>query len=425
MTTHFLRRVLPTAAVALTVALWTFQAQSARGAPKSVASGAWKKLFNGQNLDGWEVVNTGQWTVEDGAIVMRRQPNNWGGGWLVTRQDYGDFILRLKFKPGKDTFNTGILIRDPGHAEITRPALSGFEVKLAQGDRAENGNATIWYAASAYLQLLPADKWTSVEVRCIGDHITTFLDGRKMTETHSRRSYKGAIGLHLHGGRDLLEVRWKDIEIQELPEAPREYQLLEEKLVQAPGETTALLDTKTPLGGLDRSSAGTSVWTLQDGVLRGTGNHENGWLITKQSFTDFVLSFDFRVTSTGDGGLAFRIPQDGADAPAGSIFGTGYEFHVVDGDAVDPPSSITGVARAFMLNYNLERIYRPKQWNQGRIYVAGDHLVTYLNLEKEADVHTARSRGGRIAFRVGPQATVEFRNVDIKRVEEGTISAGL
>jgi hypothetical protein len=412
MTTNLFRRMLPVAAFAFTVGFCS-RGQNAHAAPDSVSSGTRKKLFNGQNLDGWEVVNTGRWTVEDGAIVMRRQPNDWGGGWLVTGKDYGDFILRLKFKPGNDTFNTGILVRDPGHAKTTRPALNGFEIKLAQGDRAENGNATIWYAGSAYLQLLPADKWTAVEVRCIGDHITTFLEGRKMAETHSRRSYKGAIGLHLHGGQDQPEVRWKDIEIQELPEAQQGFQLVEEKLVQAPGESAALIDMKAPLEGLDRSSAGSSIWTLQEGVLRGTGGHENGWLTTKQSFADFVLSFDFRVTSTGDAGVKFRIPQGAVDA--------GYEFHIVDGDAVDPPASITGVARAFMLDYNLQRIYRPKLWNQARIYAAGDHLVTYLNLEKEAEVHASGSRGGRIAFRVGPQATVEFRNVNIKRIREGTI----
>ena len=31
----------------------------------------WSPLFNGQNLEGWEVVNGGKWTVEDGQIVAR------------------------------------------------------------------------------------------------------------------------------------------------------------------------------------------------------------------------------------------------------------------------------------------------------------------------------------------------------------------
>src|SRR5690242_10716436 len=119
--------------------------------PFAPPGGVWKKLFNGRDLQGWEVVNAGRWTVEDGAIVMRRQPHDTSGGWLVTTGDYGDFILRLKFMPGRDLFNSGILVRDPGHAKTRRPALNGFEIKLAQGDRVENSNGTIWYVASAYL----------------------------------------------------------------------------------------------------------------------------------------------------------------------------------------------------------------------------------------------------------------------------------
>lgn len=406
--------------VTLTLAGFAWSARLAAAAD-AAPQGSWKRLFNGRNLDGWEVVNAGNWTVEDGAIVMRRQPNETGGGWLVTRQDYGDFILRLKFKPENEHFNSGILIRDPGHAKTTRPALNGFEVKLAQGDRVENSNGTIWYAASAYLRPLPAEEWTDVEIRCIGDHIATFLDGHKMAETHSRRSYKGAIGLHLHGGRDQPEVRWKDIEIMELAPVPRGFQLMEEELVQAPGETRPLLDAVVINGGVNRVSGDPSAWKIDAGVLRGVGREGDKTVLTSGSYANFVLSFDFRISGQGDAGLLFRVPD--ASAPSG-----GYEFHVVDGDAVNPPASIVDVARAFMLDSNLQRIYHPGKWNQSRIYASGDHLVTYLNLEKELDVHDGRSREGRIGFRVGRDATVEFRNVTIKQVarahKQANVTAG-
>lgn len=361
----------------------------------------WKKLFNGRDLNGWEVVNTGAWTVEDGVIVMRRLPKDTAGGWLVTKKDFGDFILRLKFKPGNDQFNSGILIRDPGHAKTTRPALNGFEIKLAQGDRVENANGTIWYAGSAYFHSLPAQAWTTIEVKCVGDHITTCLDGRKMAETHSRRSYKGAIGLHLHGGKDNPECRWKDIEILELPEAPRGYQLMEEKLAQAPGPVESLLNQIAPTSSVPQSG-----WILHDGILRGEAAQTGSWFRTGRAYADFVMSFDFRLASKGDAGVSLRGPN-------------GYEFHIADGDADNPAGSILNVGRAFMLDYTLQRVYRPQQWNHACIYAEKDHLVTYLNLQKEADVHDNRSLDGPIAFRVGPGATVEFRNVNIKRISSG------
>src|SRR5205823_3599658 len=128
-----------------------------------------------------------------------------------------------------------------------------------------------------------------------------------------------------------------------------------------------------------------------------------------RTYADFLLSFDFKIGAKGDAGIGFRLPQNPAQ---------GYEFHIVDGDAVNPSASIVDVARAFMLDSNLQRIYRPEKWNQGSIYAEGDHLVTYLNLQKQTDVHISRSREGRIGLRVGPETAVEFRNVKIKPISQ-------
>ena len=359
------------------------------GPATSAPENHWKALFNGHDLSGWEVVNAGRWTVEDGAIVMRRKPNEWGGGWLVTKQDYGNFILRLKFKPGADVFNSGILVRDPGHAKTTRPALNGFEIKVAQGDRVENANATIWYVASAYLHTIPAQQWTTFEVRCIGDHITTYMNGEKMAETHTRRSYKGAIGLHLHGGHDQPECRWRDIEVLELPAAPCDFQLAEEKLAQSPGEFRPLLNTNLPLGGLRSRSGDAAAWVFQDGVLRGTGGNRESILATNEMYADFVLSFEFKAKSGGDAVLEFRVPQTlYRSASIAPPIRKGYEFNIADGDEVNPTASLIDVGRAFMLDASLARVYHPGNWNQAQIYATEDHLIVYLNLMKEVDVYT-------------------------------------
>jgi hypothetical protein len=389
-------------------------AQSVSAVRPHAAQVRWEKLFNGRNLDGWEVAQTGRWTVEDGAIVMRRLPHDSGGGWLVTKRDFGNFILRVKFQPGNDDFNTGILIRDPGHAKTTRPALNGFEIKLAQGDREENANATIWYVSSAYLQKLPAKEWTEVEIRCEGDHITTFLNGRKMAETHSRRSYRGAIGFHLHGGQDQPECRWKDVELQELPDTTTGFQLMEEKLVEAPGTERLLPGEELPANAMQEKNGHAPSWSVRDGVLKGDGTGGQSWLMLPERYRDFVLSFNFRVSSHGDGGVVFRADGQENENRAPEKY---YEFHMVDEDTVDPSASVVGVARAFRLDANLQRVFRPAQWNLGRIYVSGDHILTYLNLQKEGEAHDGRSREeGRIGFRVGAGASIELRNITVKGV---------
>src|SRR5262249_52461280 len=43
-------------------------------------------LFNGMDLNGWEIMNKGQFSVKDGVIYLNK-----GGGWLRTEKEYKDF----------------------------------------------------------------------------------------------------------------------------------------------------------------------------------------------------------------------------------------------------------------------------------------------------------------------------------------------
>ncbi|MGH9696429.1 MAG: 3-keto-disaccharide hydrolase, partial [Bryobacteraceae bacterium] len=90
----------------LTVTLSCIAAEAGAAAKKG-----WTKLGNGRDLEGWEKANTGgSWTVENGIIIARRTLPDRGASWLVTKKDYGDFILRLKYKSAYEHYNSGILI---------------------------------------------------------------------------------------------------------------------------------------------------------------------------------------------------------------------------------------------------------------------------------------------------------------------------
>src|SRR5262245_7704512 len=88
-------------------------------------------LFNGKNLDGWEVIGDGQWTVlKDGTLVGQRTAdlrklmvpgaqfktpaefNGWRDqqSWLYTRRgDFGEFDLHLEYFT-KSEGNSGVSI---------------------------------------------------------------------------------------------------------------------------------------------------------------------------------------------------------------------------------------------------------------------------------------------------------------------------
>jgi len=79
----------------------------------------WISLFNGENLNGWEVKNSEKdngkmfWTVDKGAILynsLESKENN--HFWLQNKIEYEDFELRLKFKTSRENKgNSGVQVR--------------------------------------------------------------------------------------------------------------------------------------------------------------------------------------------------------------------------------------------------------------------------------------------------------------------------
>jgi lysophospholipase L1-like esterase len=73
-------------------------------------------LFDGQSLNGWERLNTvpaehvgGKWTAEDGLLIGDQDPPG-HGGFLVTKEKFRDFVLRLEVQQDYPT-DTGIFVR--------------------------------------------------------------------------------------------------------------------------------------------------------------------------------------------------------------------------------------------------------------------------------------------------------------------------
>ena len=63
-------------------------------------------LFNGQDLTGWEQVNGSKFVAEKGVIKHGE-----GMGWLCSKEQYGDFILKFEIRWLKDRQDSGIFLR--------------------------------------------------------------------------------------------------------------------------------------------------------------------------------------------------------------------------------------------------------------------------------------------------------------------------
>ena len=183
-------------------------------------------LFNQKDLTGWVQVLDSKWTVEGGALVARQEPGGRreGESWLITQKDYGDFVLRLKFRvtPGG---NSGIFLRDPIPRAARLAAPDGGQPPWETGVEA-NINAdhpvyptgSLWEVARAPSGLERRGEWNEMMVKMEGDKVWTWVNGRLAAEATQTRSSRGAIGLQRHGGAEYRDkvVEFKNLTVQEL-----------------------------------------------------------------------------------------------------------------------------------------------------------------------------------------------------------------
>src|SRR3712207_1069186 len=83
-------------------------------------------LFNGRNLNGWQVDTRGLWTVQDGMIIGKHQGLAYND-FLRTAAHYANFVLSLKFRLVDGRGNSGVQFR-------SKPVPNSHEVAGYQAD---------------------------------------------------------------------------------------------------------------------------------------------------------------------------------------------------------------------------------------------------------------------------------------------------
>ena len=135
-------------------------------------------IFNGKDFTGWDGP-VDNYEVKDGAIVCK--PGK--GGTIFTKEEYGDFVVRLEFKvpPGG---NNGLAIRYPGKGNTAYEGMCEIQVlddnyekvKGKIDERQAHGSAYGMVAAKRGFQK-PIGEWNSQEVTVKGSNIKVVLNG--------------------------------------------------------------------------------------------------------------------------------------------------------------------------------------------------------------------------------------------------------
>lgn len=183
-------------------------------------------LFDGRTFAGWEGDTTTVWRIDDGTIVAgsldRRQEKN---DFLCTTKRYGNFDLRLKIKlAGTEGFvNSGIQFRSEripnSHELIGYQADFGHGFDGALYDESRRNKILAKPTDEVLKQVSRPGEWHDYRIRADGPRVRLWVNGIQTvdyTETEPGLPATGVIALQIHGNA-VSEVRFKDIEIDELP----------------------------------------------------------------------------------------------------------------------------------------------------------------------------------------------------------------
>ena len=149
-------------------------------------------LFNGNNLDAFELA-PGSWEIEkDGSVVCRMEKSKdkkgkeriRGMGYLWTKEDFSDFELSVEYKLSAGA-NSGIFYRsdknDPVHGgfEIQLMDNEGFQKKANKVLPARKLNASFYDGVAPKGDFSkPVGQWNQSRLVCKGSKVSFHLNGK-------------------------------------------------------------------------------------------------------------------------------------------------------------------------------------------------------------------------------------------------------
>jgi len=167
--------------------------------------------------------------------------------------------------------------------------------------------------------------------------------------------------------------------------------------------TTVLVDGTRGLENFNR--VGDANWSAIDGAIQATaGGKDPGYLVTKASYTDFVIRAEFWASDDANSGIFLRCQN-----PAMITDENCYEANIFD-QRPDPTYGTGAIVKVAAVSP------MPKaggKWNTYEITARGKRLTLVLNGVKTVDVEDGKLASGPIALQWG-RGTIKFRKVEIR-----------
>jgi len=120
-------------------------------------------------------------------------------------------------------------------------------------------------------------------------------------------------------------------------------------------------------------------WVIEDGALKHLANGGGGDLVSRETFSEFELSWEWKIAKGANSGLKYFVSGDRSSP-------LGHEYQMIDDkrDANGRPAVNKGGTGSFydVLPPEKNTARPPGEWNQSRVLVKGNQVEHWLNGER-------------------------------------------
>ncbi len=167
--------------------------------------GQFTTLFDGSSLDGWNVLGSANWELEDGAVSA-----NSGNGFLVSEESYGDFELRLEFWVDEPA-NSGIFIRCSDPQSVNDRNCYEVNIYDTRADQTYRTGGIVHLAAPSSV-IMTGGQWNSYRITARGSRLIVVLNDMQLVDTTDDQFASGPFALQYGAGT----VRFRNVQIRSL-----------------------------------------------------------------------------------------------------------------------------------------------------------------------------------------------------------------
>jgi hypothetical protein len=120
-------------------------------------------------------------------------------------------------------------------------------------------------------------------------------------------------------------------------------------------------------------------WQVAEGILSKVNGKSGGDIVTEATFTDFELSWEWRIAEKGNNGIKYLVTEERSSAP-------GPEYQLLDDNG--HPDAKAGQKRQTASLYDIlppadDKPLKPVgEWNHSRIIIRGNQVEHWLNESK-------------------------------------------